>query len=115
MAPELFMNTPYDGPSVDVFALGVMFFLMLTGKPPFEIAGDDWYKLMQEAPVQICEARGITMSQESLDLATKLIADAAADRLTLKEILQHKWMTDGHTASQEEVQAFWMDVQNNQI
>jgi serine/threonine protein kinase len=46
MAPELFQEAPYDGPKVDIFALGVMLFLMLTGKPPFEIAGDDWYKLM---------------------------------------------------------------------
>lgn len=39
MAPELFGNTgeerEYDGTAVDIFACGVILFMMLTGKQPF--------------------------------------------------------------------------------
>jgi serine/threonine protein kinase len=35
MAPEIFLNKPYDGAPVDIFSAGIVLFLMRTGGPPF--------------------------------------------------------------------------------
>jgi len=38
MAPEIHERRPYDGERVDVFALGVTLFIMMTRNPPFGAA-----------------------------------------------------------------------------
>lgn len=36
MAPEIIEQRPYRGTSVDIFAAGVILFIMMTGNMPFE-------------------------------------------------------------------------------
>lgn len=65
MAPEIIKKLPYDC-SVDIWALGVLTYIMLCGKPPFKgrskdeifieittkninYAGDVWKKISKEA------------------------------------------------------------------
>ena len=38
MAPELHLGYPYDGKSDDLFAAGIILFMMLTARPPFRSA-----------------------------------------------------------------------------
>ena len=38
MAPELFTSKGYNGELADVFALGVVLFALVMGRPPFRIA-----------------------------------------------------------------------------
>ena len=49
MAPEI-ANKKYEGKSVDIFASGVILFIMYAGNPPFEKAtpNDPYYKLIKE-------------------------------------------------------------------
>jgi len=35
MAPEVLLNEPYDGKSIDIFAAGVIMFIMATASHPF--------------------------------------------------------------------------------
>jgi serine/threonine protein kinase len=42
MAPEISSGS-YDGPPVDIFALGVILFIMCNAKFPFGKAGDKYY------------------------------------------------------------------------
>jgi len=44
MAPELSAGEQYAAEPVDVFALGVVLFMMLTAQEPFREAGDTHYK-----------------------------------------------------------------------
>lgn len=47
-APEIILDQPYDGQSVDIFATGVILFIMITKEPPFYQAkrSDSLYKLI---------------------------------------------------------------------
>lgn len=72
MAPELIKEAnadeSYAGPPVDVFACGVMLFIMLYGKFPFSEAGDVYYRRLQKDPQKAMHQRKIQASPEFLDL-----------------------------------------------
>lgn len=48
MAPEILDRVPYQGNVVDLFALGVILFIMKSGGPPFNEASenDRYYNLL---------------------------------------------------------------------
>jgi serine/threonine protein kinase len=48
MAPEINLKKPYNGASVDLFACGIILFIMVTQHPPFTkaIPDDPYYKLI---------------------------------------------------------------------
>lgn len=50
MAPEIHEKKPYSGPSVDLFASGIILFIMATGAPPFNCAKKDerYYKMIYQ-------------------------------------------------------------------
>jgi len=52
MAPELSGQETYEGPPVDIFACGVMLFMMLTSKQPFNEANDIWHQRLVADPVK---------------------------------------------------------------
>ncbi len=43
MAPEIINGEKFQGKSADIFALGVLLFIMAFGVPPFEEALDEDY------------------------------------------------------------------------
>jgi serine/threonine protein kinase len=48
MAPEIHAGMPYNGASVDVFACGIIMFIIYAGHPPFKKAdlSDPNYRLI---------------------------------------------------------------------
>lgn len=52
MAPEINNDSdqPYDGPPVDVFAMGAILFIMTTAQFCFEEVTDNMYKFLHENP-----------------------------------------------------------------
>jgi serine/threonine protein kinase len=48
MAPEIHDRQPYSGPAVDLFAAGIVLFIMVAGSPPFGVAvpKDRFYKFI---------------------------------------------------------------------
>ena len=48
MAPEILLKEPYQGHVVDLFALGIILFILYSGHPPFNMAhpNDSHYKLL---------------------------------------------------------------------
>ncbi len=49
MSPEILLNQPYDAKKADIFSLGVVFYVLAKGNPPFiksDIQKDPYYKTL---------------------------------------------------------------------
>jgi len=97
MAPEVLEGKPFDGRAVDVFALGVTLFCMLTGNIPFASAAvsDPGYayicanKLPQMLDLLRLRHR---VGPMACDLLTRLLQPHPLARITFPEILRHPWV-----------------------
>ena len=51
MAPEILAKSRYKGPVADIWSMGVVLFIMLTGHPPFKKAekGDWWFDRIRKS------------------------------------------------------------------
>lgn len=92
LAPELLLRQPY-GQSVDIWALGVILFILLSGVFPFH--EDDTRKLYRQ--IATCNYEfdpkyWSTISDESKDLITHILCLNPAERYSLDQILAHPWM-----------------------
>lgn len=93
-APELLSATPYVGPEIDIWSFGVIIYVMICGKVPFD---DDNSNALHE---KIKNGKVIYPHHLSIDvislLSRMLNVDPAA-RCTLKQVIKHPWMTRGYS------------------
>merc|ERR1719510_2417439 len=93
MAPEIINNKKYTE-KVDIFAAGVILFIMLAGFPPFQNANEkDWwfdkitkkkYKLFWMA-----HERTANFSKTAKDLLVHMLAAKQSDRFDVHQVQQH--------------------------
>lgn len=108
MAPELFDSAEYDGPPVDVWATGVLLFVMLVGSPPMaQAAPMDWWfdRLLAEQHDLFWRAHqqtGHVLSDSAKDLILKLLTPDSKKRLTLAEVKEHAWFKDDDCCTETE-------------
>lgn len=82
-APELWKSQPYDGGAADMWALGVIFYVISTGLIPFE----------DVASVCSCKFdKTCLRSLAARDLATRLIRVNVAERLTAAQACRHPFI-----------------------
>jgi serine/threonine protein kinase len=103
--PECILRTTPIQPSMDMWALGVILFIMLTGCHPYDVSGestdeeieerikDRWYRV----PLRNKQIAG-HLSPSARDLIKKLMNRDPNKRLTAYEMLQHPWVR-GETAT----------------
>lgn len=90
LAPEMVMKTGHDT-GVDIWALGVLIFEMLTGRTPF--LGSDvntLYSDIKNVKIKWTDDFNILAK----DLVGKILRFKSQDRLTLDQILSHPWFKD---------------------
>lgn len=98
MAPEIYQNNiPYNGFCSDIWSVGIMLFIMVTGSPPFERPdhSDPRYKLIVQGNLSpMLDSWGMThISSDVRDLLTKiLVPEQPQNRLTIPEIINHPWL-----------------------
>lgn len=95
VAPEILMGKPY-GKEVDVWSLGVIFYILLCGYPPFH--DDNQTKLFRKIKAVDYEFDPVDwdhISDEAKDLIQKILVKDPAQRMTARAILSHPWVTAG--------------------
>jgi serine/threonine protein kinase len=99
MSPEIYKNEePFDGFAVDMWAAGVILFLMLTGFPPWEQASgmDDRFKYMTAGYlVQMLTEWEVGLTADAMDLLQRMLFIDPKDRLSLDQVRAHPWMVNG--------------------
>jgi serine/threonine protein kinase len=113
MAPEIHLRQPYEGASVDLFALGVILFIMFTQHPPFSkaTADDAFYKCLMtgkfetfwKAHAKKKPGGDSFFSDEFKHLIMCMVAYNPSDRLSMEQIKSHPWFLNGPVASLDEV------------
>lgn len=101
MAPEI-PTKKYEGKSCDIFATGVILFIMLAGNPPFEKATptDPYYKLIKEKKYDVfwkahSRKRPVGFfSQSFQDLFVKIVAFDPLERPKIEQIAAHPWVKE---------------------
>ncbi|OCH90369.1 Pkinase-domain-containing protein [Obba rivulosa] len=114
-APELLNAKVYTGPEVDVWSFGVVLYVLVCGKVPF----DDQSMPALHAKIK----RGLVeypvwLSAECKHLLTRMLVTNPAARAPLSEVLAHPWMTrgfrgppDSHLVHREPLRADELDRQ----
>jgi serine/threonine protein kinase len=95
-APELLLDKPYDL-QCDVFSMGVVLFILITGYPPFEQAhnSDRWFKPLGKGDYarfwKYHNGCAISNDSECKDLLQKMMCYDPAKRITIAGIKKHPW------------------------
>ena len=99
MSPEIFANKkPFDGFSIDLWAAGVILYIMLTGFPPYDQASraDQKFDIIVRGDlVRQLEDWEIKLSQDAGDLLQSMLQLDPMDRLTLADVVSHPWVING--------------------
>ena len=85
------MHRPYSPEKADVWSLGVLLFIFLTGRLPFN-KKIRYESLRCERHQNISFPKTPEMSEDAKDLITKMLDFQPSKRLTIKEVLMHPFM-----------------------
>lgn len=98
MAPEILERKQYDGRQIDIFAVGVILFIIVVGSFPFQSASktDDYYKLLVTGGPSKRRywkaVRGSDLSDDFKDLLIRMLNNDPAKRPSLEKLENHEWM-----------------------
>ncbi|KAK2841859.1 hypothetical protein Q5P01_012059 [Channa striata] len=88
-APEILLGEEYDAPSVDIWSLGVILYMLVCGVPPFQETNDS------ETLVMILDCRYSVpehISDDCRDLISRMLQKDPCRRASLKQIEAHGWL-----------------------
>jgi serine/threonine protein kinase len=94
VSPEVIERRPHGSP-VDMWAMGVVLYMLLGGYPPFYEPDDNqkaMYRRILAASYEFHPENWSEVSAEAKDLIRKLLVVNPNDRLTAAQALQHPWL-----------------------
>ncbi|KAF0687447.1 Aste57867_20811 [Aphanomyces stellatus] len=99
MAPEMYLRYGYEPAPVDVWALGIMLLIILTGAPPFARANDSdkvfvFVKVHGIASVLRAWKVLHLIPPIALDLLEKMLVVDPTKRLTIQDVMAHPFLKE---------------------
>ncbi|MCJ1308091.1 serine/threonine-protein kinase KIN2 [Agyrium rufum] len=97
-APELLQARQYTGPEVDIWSFGIVLYVLVCGKVPF----DDQSMPQLHAKIK----KGVVdypawITPECKNLISRMLVTDPKQRATLTEIMNHAWMVKGFNVPPE--------------
>jgi guanylate kinase len=93
MSPEVVMHQNI-GTSSDLWSVGVLLYLLLSGRTPFHGPTQHVYECISEGKYSLQGSPWNYISDEAKDLLTRLLTVDASRRFTAEDTLQHPWLSD---------------------
>ncbi|XP_053469437.1 serine/threonine-protein kinase DCLK3 [Ictalurus furcatus] len=115
VAPEILAETGY-GVAVDIWAMGVILFVLLSGFPPFrspERNQEELFHLIQKGEVHFLSPYWDHVSEEAKDLISALLEVNPTVRLTASQTLQNSWLLHAAALSDQEEATDTSNIINN--
>ena len=96
MSPEIYSMQSFDGYAVDLWAVGVILVMLLTGFQPWQKANDtdNAFRYMSRGHLATILRQNVkqNLSDEALDLMQRMLYLNPRKRLSINEIRAHPWM-----------------------
>ena len=113
MAPEIWAEQPYEGTAVDIFALGVILFMLYSRNYPFKCADpkkSQIYLTFLDNNDLFWQKHSVNKepnfySSEFKDLINSMLHIDPKQRIRLADIVGHPWLVSGPIATKAEVVA----------
>ncbi|XP_012349622.1 peripheral plasma membrane protein CASK isoform X4 [Apis florea] len=93
MAPEVIQRRQYGKPG-DVWSAGVLLHVLLTGTLPFVGSRDRLRDAICRGRVQMETPLWDNISEPAKDLIQRMLTTDVNHRITIQEVLNHKWLRD---------------------
>ena len=92
-APEIIVDEPYSK-AVDLWSLGIMSYLMVSGKLPFNSEDENEIarQVVYDEPDYIRNPIWKSITPECKDFIKRLLEKDQYKRMTIKQLLEHKWI-----------------------
>jgi serine/threonine protein kinase len=95
VAPEVLMQRPY-GKAVDMWSVGVVTYLMLRGRLPFDSKDKDVViEKTIEAKIDLTGPHWSKCTNFAKDFVSRLLTKEPADRMNYQQALDHNWIRNG--------------------
>ena len=98
MAPEIVKKLKYDA-RVDIWSLGVMLYIILIGKTPFNAkTKDELFHQISTQSINFKEPAWAKVSKQARSFVRSCLVRDPAQRPTADKLLNHDWLEDSGEA-----------------